>query len=131
MAIRISKLVKKSESNDGMLGILAENDLNPSKRKFENGHAIDFLSKHAQPLIIRYFCFDNSKKGTLSGHLRCQKIVKNFALIINEINVIRAKYQNLQRSDIQYHKGFTQSKTWNMPYVFVSALRTLNFNQET
>jgi len=79
-------------------------------------------------LIIRYFCFDNGKKRTLPGDLRCQKIVKNFALIINQINVIGAKYQNLQRSDIQYHKGFTPSKTWNMPYVFVSALRTLNFN---
>ncbi|MCP4576154.1 MAG: hypothetical protein GY846_07720 [Deltaproteobacteria bacterium] len=62
-------------------------------------------------MIIRHFCFDNNKKIALSGHFRRHKIDKNFDLIINQINVIRAKRQSLQQSDIQYHKEFTPSKT--------------------
>jgi len=79
----------------------------------------------AQPLIIRYFCFDNNQKRVLSDHFRCHKIGKNIDLTINQINIIRAKYQSLQQSDIQYHKEFTPSKTSNMIYVSVTALKTI------
>jgi len=42
--------------------------------------------------------------------------------------MFRAKCQNLLRSDIQYHKGFTPLKTCNMPYISENPLTFLKLN---